>query len=137
MKPLSIGEVARFTGVGVETVRFYEKEDLISVPTRRESGYRQYSRDVIPQIRFIKRSRELGFSLREIRELLSLRMDPSTTCNDFRERVAIKTTEIEEKIRDLQKMTAALERLKEACDSNRQTITECPFLDALDGFNEN
>lgn len=137
MKPLSIGEVARVTGVGVETVRFYEKEDLICEPTRRESGYRQYSRDVIPRIRFIKRSRELGFSLKEIKELLSLRMDPSTTCNDFRERVEIKAAEIEEKIRDLQKMTTALERLKKACENNPQTATECPFLEALDGFDEN
>jgi Hg(II)-responsive transcriptional regulator len=137
MKPLSIGEVARFTGVGVETVRFYEKEDLISEPTRRESGYRQYSHDVIPRIRFIKRSRELGFSIREIRELLSLRMDPNTTCNDFRERVEIKAAEIEEKIRDLRKIADALERLKQACESNPPTATDCPFLDALDGFDEN
>jgi MerR family copper efflux transcriptional regulator len=137
MKPLSIGEVARSTGVGVETVRFYEKEDLIREPMRRESGYRQYSREVIPRIRFIKRSRELGFSLREIKELLSLRMDPSTTCNDFRKRVEVKTAEIDEKIRDLQKMTAALEHLKQACENNPPTATECPFLDALDGLDEN
>jgi len=137
MKPLSIGEVARSTGVGVETVRFYEKEDLIREPMRRESGYRQYSREVIPRIRFIKRSRELGFSLREIKELLSLRMDPSTTCNDFRKRVEVKTAEIDEKIRDLQKMTAALEHLKQACENNPTTATECPFLDALDGLDEN
>ena len=136
MKPLSIGEVARQTGVGVETVRFYERADLIDEPLRRDSGYRQYSHDVIPRIRFIKRARELGFSLSEIKDLFSLRIDPTTTCSDVRERVVMKISDIEHKIRDLVKMKDALESLKQACDRNPDTATECPFLDALDAFGE-
>lgn len=134
VKPLSIGEVARLTGVGVETVRFYEREDLIAEPIRRDSGYRQYPHEVVPRIKFIKRARELGFSLGEIRELFSLRVDPNTTCSEVRERVEKKIAEIDEKISDLEKMQRALGRLKRACDSNSPTSTECPFLDSLEGF---
>lgn len=136
VKPLSIGEVARLTGVGVETVRFYERTDLIDEPLRRDSGYRQYSRNVVPRIRFIKRARELGFSLKEIKGLFSLRVDPDTTCSDVRERVEIKITQIDEKIGDLRKMKDSLEHLKRACDSNSPTATECPFLDSLEGFDD-
>lgn len=136
MKPLSIGEVARLAGVGVETVRFYEREDLIAEPFRRDSGYRQYSCDVVPRIKFIKRARELGFSLSEIKELFSLRVDPNTTCSEVRERVERKVMEIGEKISDLRKMQQALGHLKRACDSNSPSATECPFLDSLEGFDE-
>jgi Hg(II)-responsive transcriptional regulator len=136
VKPLSIGDVARLSGVGVETVRFYERADLINEPLRRDSGYRQYTHDVVPRIKFIKRARELGFSLAEIKELFSLRIDPHTTCNDVRERVAGKIAEIDHKIQDLQKMRTACHRLKQSCDSNPADATECPFLDALDGFGE-
>jgi len=136
MKPLSIGEVARLTGVGVETVRFYEREDLISEPLRRSSGYRQYSLDVVPRIKFIKRARELGFSLSEIKELFSLRVDPDTTCSEVRQRVERKISEIDEKVSDLRKMQHALGHLKRACENNSPTATECPFLDSLEGFDE-
>ena len=136
MKSLSIGEVARLTGVGVETVRFYERQDLIAEPLRRDSGYRQYPRDVVPRIKFIKRARALGFSLGEIKELFSLRIDPNTTCSEVRQRVEKKMVEIEDKISDLKKMQDALGHLKRACDSNSPTATECPFLDSLEGFQE-
>ena len=71
---LSIGEVAKEAGVGVETVRFYEREGLVPEPGRRPSGYRQYPPDTVRRIRFVQRAKELGFTLREIRELLSLRV---------------------------------------------------------------
>ena len=82
-KRFSIGEVARLTGVGVETVRFYERSDLIDEPLRRDSGYRQYPGDVIPRIKLIKRARELGFSLTEIKTLFSLQLiqiPPAAMC---------------------------------------------------------
>ena len=66
MKPLTIGQVARSAGVGVETVRFYERQGLLEEPARKDSGYRQYSQDVVARLRFIKRAKELGFSLKEI-----------------------------------------------------------------------
>ena len=75
MDTLSIGQVARRAGVGVETVRFYEREGLLEEPPRRASGYRQYSEQVVKRIHFIKRAQKLGFSLKEIAELLLLRVD--------------------------------------------------------------
>ncbi|NIA07441.1 MAG: MerR family transcriptional regulator [Actinobacteria bacterium] len=69
MEPFTIGKVARHAGVGVETVRFYEREGLIEEPPRKESGYRQYPEQTVCRIRFIRRAKELGFSLREIKEL--------------------------------------------------------------------
>ncbi len=81
-KPLSIGRVARRAGVGVETVRFYERQGLIEEPPRRMSGYREYDEDVVSRLGFIRRAKELGFTLKEIKELLSLRRDPSTPAAD-------------------------------------------------------
>src|SRR6266571_3012042 len=82
MESLSIGQVARRAGVGVETVRFYEREGLLEEPPRRASGYRQYSEQAIKRIHFIKRAQQLGFSLKEITELLMLRVDAQTSCEE-------------------------------------------------------
>jgi DNA-binding transcriptional MerR regulator len=78
MDMLSIGQVARRAGVGVETIRFYEREGLLEEPPRRASGYRQYSEQVVKRIHFIKRAQKLGFPLKEITELLMLRVDGQT-----------------------------------------------------------
>ena len=75
-KPLTIGLVARRAGVGVETVRFYERQGLIEEPPRRLSGYREYDDEVVARLGFIRRAKELGFTLKEIKELLSLRRGP-------------------------------------------------------------
>lgn len=90
-KPLTIGHLARLAGVGVETVRFYERQGLLAEPERRQSGYRQYSDEVIQRLRFIRRAKELGFSLAEIRDLLSLRDDPAATAADVRRRAEAKS----------------------------------------------
>jgi MerR family mercuric resistance operon transcriptional regulator len=131
MEPLTIGKVARLAGVGVETIRFYEREGLIEEPPRRASGYRQYPEETVARIRFIKRAKELGFSLKEIKELLELRIDPETTCEDIRRRASAKISDIKEKIATLQKMKAALEKLTAAC-RGRGPISECPILEALE-----
>lgn len=131
MSPLSIGQVARRAGVGVETVRFYEREGLLDEPARRASGYRQYEESTIGRLRFVRRAKELGFTLKEIKELLSLRLDPSTTCADVKRRAEVKISDVEEKIRTLQRMKKALMRLTKAC-AGRGPISDCPILDALD-----
>lgn len=79
MKPLTIGEVARQAGVGVETVRFYERQGLLEEPERRASGYRQYDEEAVAILRFIRRAKELGFTLREIKALLALRLADSAS----------------------------------------------------------
>lgn len=132
MKPLTIGLVARRSGVGVETVRFYEREGLLAKPARTISGYRQFDEQVIARLRFIQRAKELGFTLNEIKELLSLRIDPSTTCADVKLRAETKIADVEAKIESLKRIRRALVKLTKAC-SGRGTTNECPILDALDG----
>ncbi len=131
MKPLMIGEVAKLSDVGVETVRFYERRGLIDKPPRKESGYRQYPPGVVKRIRFIKRAKELGFTLKEILALLNLRVDPTTSCADIREKAEAKLTDVEKKITELRKMKKALAKLAVSCVGSGP-VSECPIIDALD-----
>ena len=131
MKPLTIGEVARRAGVGVETVRFYQRQGLLAEPVRRGPGYRQYAEDVVSRLRFIRRAKDLGFSLKEIGELLALRVEPSTSCAEVRERAAAKIADIEAKMESLRRMKEALVKVTGEC-SGRGPTSECPILDALD-----
>lgn len=132
MKPLTIGQVAREAGVGVETVRFYERKGLIEEPNRRASGYRQYGEAIVNRLRFIREAKELGFTLNEIKELLSLKVDPSSSCADVKVRAETKIADIEEKIRTLQRMKRALAKLTKACSGDGPT-SECAILESLDG----
>src|SRR5258708_1887427 len=95
---LSIGKVARRAGVGVETIRFYERQGLLTPPIRKDSGYRLYPEQVLGRIRFIRRAKELGFSLREIKELQELRRNSSAPCEDVCAKAQAKIANIEGKI---------------------------------------
>jgi Hg(II)-responsive transcriptional regulator len=130
VKLLSIGQVARRVGVGVETVRFYERRGLLQEPQRRQSGYRQYGEDAVARLQFIMRAKDLGFTLREIGELLSLGQDPSAPAADVKGRAETKIAGIEAKVRSLQRMRKALKRLTLACDEHG-TVADCPLLEAL------
>ncbi len=130
MATLTIGRVARQAGVGVETVRFYERQGLLEEPPRGQSGYRHYGEDAVARLRFIKRAKQLGFTLKEIKELLALHRDPSTPAAEVRQRAKAKIADIEAKIETLQKMRTALVNLTTACSGHR-TSAECPLLDAL------
>lgn len=132
MSSMTIGKVAQRAGVGVETIRFYEREGLIEQPPREGSGWRQYPEGLVSRLRFIRRAQELGFSLKEIEELISLRLDPSADSAEVKARAEAKIDEIESKIRDLQGMKDALVRLSGAC-SGEGSIQECPILETLDG----
>jgi MerR family mercuric resistance operon transcriptional regulator len=131
MKPLTIGQVASRAGIGVETVRFYERQGLLEEPARKESGYRQYPEEVVARLRFIGRAKELGFTLKEIKELLSLRLDPTTTCADVKRRAQEKIADIEAMVATLQRMKKALVKLTKEC-SGRGPTSECPILEALE-----
>lgn len=133
---LTIGTVARNAGVGVETIRFYERRGLISKPRRRPSGYRQYEPDVIRRIRFIQRAKELGFSLREVSELLTLRSSRGGSCATVRTRALAKVEDVDARITALYEMRAALVRLSQEC-GRPGPVSACPFLDALDAENGN
>ena len=131
MNDLTIGQVARKAGVGVETVRFYERKGLIADPPRRQSGYRQYDEQVIDRLRFIRGAKELGFTLKEIQELLSLKLERTSKCADVKSRAEAKIADIEAKVHTLQKMKKALVKLAKSC-SGHGTSGECPILEALE-----
>ncbi|MGH9784812.1 MAG: MerR family DNA-binding protein [Terriglobia bacterium] len=134
-KPLTIGKVARLTEVGIETIRFYEREGLIADPPRKESGYRQYGPGTVSRLRFIHRARELGFSLKEIKELLFLRLDPGATCDNILDRAEEKIREIEERIETLQRMKKALRALAKACPGEGP-VTRCPVIGVTEDYYE-
>lgn len=131
MESLTIGQLAKRAQVNVETVRYYERRGLIPKPPRRESGYRQYPQETVARIQFIKHAKELGFSLKEILELLSLRVGRNTTCGEVKKRAEGKIADIQEKIRTLQRMEKALTRLAKEC-KGRGSVSECPILEALE-----
>ncbi len=130
MESMTIGIVASRAGVGVETIRFYEREGLIEEPPRRDSGYRRYPADTVDRVRFIRRAKELGFSLKEIKELMAPRLAPGATCGQVKRRAEAKIADIEEKIRDLERMKRALEKLTAAC-GGKGPVSGCAILDAL------
>ena len=133
---LSIGQLAQRSGVGVETVRFYERKVLLEEPARKPSGYRQYETQTVSRLLFIRRAKELGFTLKEIKELLSLRLDPATTCADVKQRAEAKIEDIEDKLRTLRRMKRALAKLTKSCNGRGPT-SECPILEAIDKNGKN
>jgi MerR family mercuric resistance operon transcriptional regulator len=135
MSVIRIGQVAKHAGVTVETIRFYESQALIPEPPRSESGYRQYTSETIQRVRFIQRAKELGFSLKDIHALLTLRNKPGTTCADVKVRALKKITEVDEKIVDLTRIRRALAGLVDQCDGEAN-LSECPILDALEEHDE-
>ncbi len=132
MDSLRTGEVARQADVNVETLRYYEREGILPEPPRRMSGYREYPPETVDLIRFIKRAQELGFSLREVKELLSLREVPRRAAKRASRLVESKIAEIDHKIRDLHSMRAALDNLRCACDAN-DSSSDCPIIESLSG----
>lgn len=127
---MKIGEVAKTAGIGIDAVRFYEREGLIPAPARRPSGYREYTADVVVSLRFIKRAKELGFSLKEISELLRLQSTEEATPADVRDRAEAKLEDLEERIRSLQRMRRALRKLVESCPG-KGPLSDCSILRAL------
>lgn len=131
MQKMMIGQVARLAGIGVETVRFYEREGLLEQPARRASGYRVYEADAVARLRLIKQAQRLGFTLREIRELLALTADPQATRSQIRKRAEAKIADIDRRIAELQQMGGALIPLVQACNG-RGPLDGCPILAAIE-----
>jgi len=131
MESLTIGQLAQRAGVGVETLRFYEREGLISEPPRRPSGYRDYPLETVARIVFIRRAKGIGFTLKEIKELLELRVRPRRSCAQVKESAHAKIADIDGKIAALRGMRRALKKLTKACEERIPT-TECPILASLD-----
>ncbi len=126
-KPLTIGRAARKAGVGIETIRYYQRLGLIEEPPRPLEGYRLYSEQHIQRLRFIKRAQELGFTLREIATLLEL---GSGQCGETRELAQAKLEQIRRKIDDLRALSVHLQDLIDHCEQ-RKREEACPIISSL------
>lgn len=127
MKAMKIGVVAKLSGTGIETIRFYERESLLLQPERRPSGYRQYDESTVARLEYIRRAKELGFTLAEIKELLELSFVSQSCCDHVRQRADAKITEIESKIRSLQQMKRSLGKIVKQCRAKSST-GHCPLV---------
>ncbi|WP_448098210.1 heavy metal-responsive transcriptional regulator [Luteibacter yeojuensis] len=127
---LTIGRIAQSAGVAIDTIRFYEREGLLPEPRRRPSGYREYDQSAVSRLRFIRRAKDLGFTLEEIRELLALSADRHGGVEGVRERAAARLHAIDERIAELQRVRDGLAELVEACPGHGAP-EDCPILKAL------
>lgn len=131
MHSLKSGELARQAHVNPETLRYYEREGLLPEPVRTEAGYRLYNPDDVKRVRFIKKAQELGFSLKEVKELLALKLNADHSASEVKRLTEHKIQDIEAKIRSLQAMKKILKDLASAC-SGTGSVDHCPILNCLD-----
>ena len=127
----SIGELSKRTGVHIETIRYYEKIEIMPAPPRTYGGHRSYGAEHAKRLLFISRSRSLGFSLQEIRSLLGIADGHDITCADVRELTFHHAEEARRKIADLRKLERTLREMATQCHGKR--IPECPIVDELFG----
>jgi len=131
MDEMTRGEVAEKADVNPETLRYYERKELIPKPPRSDGGFRLYDESYVDRLRFIRRAKELGFTLAEIKGLLDLRVGEETTCQDVKVQAEEKLDEVESKIQDLKRIHQALSTLAAACDGESTPTSDCPILDAI------
>jgi Hg(II)-responsive transcriptional regulator len=129
--PMRIGALAAAAGVGVQTLRYYERRGLLKAKGRTASGYREYAADAVRRVVFIRRAQAMGFTLEEIHHLLALRVQSGRRCEPVKRSAASARERVRERLTALQRMDTILERLIHACDA-RQVTEECPILEALE-----
>lgn len=128
MKAKSIGALSKATGVNIETIRYYERIGLLLEPGRTAAGYRQYGAEHLRRLSFIRKGRDLGFSIEAIRALLRLAEHPETPCEDADRMASEHLIEVERKIEELERLRAALRDMTGCCG---HTVAECRIIDAL------
>jgi MerR family copper efflux transcriptional regulator len=133
MSTMTIGRLAKHTGVNIDTIRYYERNGLIPEPVRRASGYRQYELSDVDRLRFILRAKDLGFTLAEIGELLSLSADRDVP--GVKRRAEQRLEQVERKIKELQRVRRGLKTLIDACPGHGD-LERCPIVAALSGENQ-
>lgn len=127
---LTIGKLASASGVSVETIRFYERKGILKQP-RKQGAFRHYPDEYIARVQFIKRSQELGFTLKESKELLDLRIKNQSKCSDVLSKTEEKILEIDQKIKDLKQMKKSLQGLANCCEDTSLPLSECPILECF------
>ncbi len=125
---LTIGQIAKAAGVHIETVRYYQRRGLVSLPPKRARGFRYYTPATASRVRFIKRAQALGMSLKEVQRLLKL--DAKGACTENRSLAAAKLALVEKKLLDLARLRDALQGLVAACDQPHGT--SCPIIEQLE-----
>lgn len=128
---LRIGQVAAQAAVNIRTLRFYEKEGVLPAPRRLASGYRTYAPETVAVVRFIKRAQGLGYTLREVKELLALRQASGASCAEVQRNAGAKLADVRARLRQLQSMERALSKLLASC-AGRHHAHACPLLEALE-----
>ena len=131
MQEFTIGSLARQANVNIETIRFYERKGLMPNPQRTPAGFRVYSQKDLQRLNFILMAKKHGFTLKEIKELLDLRVNPDSTCDDVRKKAEIKIKLIEQKLQELRRMKKALKTLMASCHGSNPA-GECPILEAFE-----
>ncbi len=129
---MTIGRLAERAGVNIDTIRYYERNGLLPAPTRRASGYREYAAADIERLRFIRRAKELGFTLTEIAELLSLTADRHNDMRGVKRKAEERLTQVEHKIKELQRVRRGLQKLIAVCPGHGE-LARCPIVTALAG----
>lgn len=127
---MKIGELANRAGVGVDTVRYYERQGLLPPPARRASGYRCYEASDVARLRFVRRAKSLGFSLMQVAELLALSHQRGAGMADVKDATARKLAEVDAKLAELTRIREGLDSLLNACPGEG-ALDECPILNAL------
>ncbi len=130
MKYMKAGLLSKKADINIETLRYYESIGLLPKPKRLDSGYRIYSETDLKQLLFIKHAKILGFSLKEIKELLYLKVDKERNCTDVRQIAEKKISEIDFKLKEMEKIKKALTKLAEKC--RNKNAEECPILNEIE-----
>jgi MerR family transcriptional regulator, mercuric resistance operon regulatory protein len=125
---IKISKFSEETEVPVETIRYYEKRGLLPYTSKSQGGYRLYTEEDIERLRFIKRMQQLGFSLKDIKELLAFKKVGSDECGKIQRQIQLKVREIEEKLSELKQAKKTLAQMTEICKANTRK-GECPFLE--------
>jgi len=128
----TIGRIAAQVGISADTLRYYEKEGLLQPAKKSDAGYRLYDADAVRRLHFIKHAQHCGFSLAEIRELLTLKNSDAACCRDVRNVAIQKKLELEHKLRALHAMSQALTELIAVCNDETRSLDDCPILAALE-----
>lgn len=126
-----IGELAKLAKVNIQTIRYYERQKILSPAFRKANGYRVYDEDSLKKLYFIKEAQSLGFSLQEIKVLLTLRVDSRNNRKKVREKTSVKIEEVKEKVKKLKKIEKSLKRLVKKCEENIET-EDCPILESFE-----
>jgi len=129
MAGLAIGQLAKAGNVNIDTVRYYERKNLLLPDARTQSGYRQYSQGSVRRLRFIRKAQGLGFSLKEIGKMLDISSRTDSECGNIKQYAERKIDDIQARISDLQKIRAGLKQIAQACPGGDSPLENCTILE--------